>query len=312
MKSEKDEFLLNKPLVSVVIPNYNYARYLTETLQSVIQQTYQNIEVIVVDDGSTDNSIEVIEALAKEDPRIKLVAKKNGGLSSARNAGIRNCSGDYIAFLDSDDKWEPGKISSQIKALKVFSCDVVFSDYKFYRNDVLENRPEFEFKERLSVTDFIGSNPVLGSASSILMKKEVVAKTGFFDENLNSVEDLDYWTRIAINGFSFQFVNEKDVILRLHPVSMVNNSLKMHMNHSQVLLKQLELIKLSSINININEFNLEIEKRLNRLHWYMIESKSWRCAMSHAFLILRIRGFNSLFLKHRYVFKYFLKFLFTK
>ena len=98
--------------VSVIIPNYNYARFIGEAIESVLAQTYQPLEIIVVDDASTDDSIKVIESFGD---KVKLIRQENGGVGKARNTGARNAGGDFLAFLDADDIWLPEKIEKQIK-----------------------------------------------------------------------------------------------------------------------------------------------------------------------------------------------------
>src|SRR4030067_1442187 len=113
------------PLIIIIIPVYNAEQYLPETLDSVFTQTYTNIEVITVDDGSTDKSAEII----KRYPAVKYIRQKNGGVSNARNSGIKASSGDYIAFLDQDDLWLPEKLKIQLEIASrhqesgIFFCD---------------------------------------------------------------------------------------------------------------------------------------------------------------------------------------------
>lgn len=123
-------------LVSVIIPVYNVLPYLNRCVQSVLMQSYKNIEVILVDDGSTDGSSEFCDNLAKQDHRIKVVHKINGGLSSARNAGIKNASGDYCFFVDSDDYISTNTISVMVKNAKLKNADLVVCGY----NDVYKNK----------------------------------------------------------------------------------------------------------------------------------------------------------------------------
>lgn len=104
-----------KPLISVLIANYNYAKYIGETLESVLLQTYPHFEVIICDDGSTDNSCEVIEAYIQKDPRLKLVLKQNGGVASALNAAYRESSGQIVCLLDADDLWMPNKLQTVLE-----------------------------------------------------------------------------------------------------------------------------------------------------------------------------------------------------
>ena len=100
-----------KPLVSAIIPNYNYSRYIGEAVESALNQTYKNIEVIVVDDGSCDDSLKVLSAYVD---RIKVVSQKNAGVAMARNNGVEVSTGEYVAFLDADDVWLPDKVEKQV------------------------------------------------------------------------------------------------------------------------------------------------------------------------------------------------------
>ncbi|MGG8363830.1 glycosyltransferase family 2 protein, partial [Bacillus cereus] len=107
-----------KQLVSVVIPLYNTEKYIEETMQSILDQTYKNIEIVIVDDGSKDQSPSIVKNLAEKYPgQVKYVHQKNQGVSVARNTGIENASGEYIAFLDSDDLWHPTKIEKQVESM---------------------------------------------------------------------------------------------------------------------------------------------------------------------------------------------------
>ena len=122
---------LSQPLVSVVIPVYGVERYIKEALDSVIAQTYNNLEIIVVDDQSPDNSIEIVQN-SYTDSRIRIIQQKNRGLAGARNTGIRNANGSYIAFLDSDDFWQANKIEEHIATMQAnMSCGVSFSASRF-------------------------------------------------------------------------------------------------------------------------------------------------------------------------------------
>lgn len=121
---------MEKGLVSIVTPVYNGAKYVCETIDSVLRQTYANWEMIVVDDGSKDNSAEIINEYVRRDKRIVLLRQANGGSASARNNGIRNAKGQYIALLDADDLWEPDFLESQLALMKRKSAIVVHASYK--------------------------------------------------------------------------------------------------------------------------------------------------------------------------------------
>ncbi|MCH4552099.1 glycosyltransferase family 2 protein [Aestuariibaculum lutulentum] len=117
-------------MVSIVTPAYNSEKYIIETIQSVLNQTYQNWEWIIVDDGSTDNTVNIVKEFISKDSRIKLFQlKSNLGPALARNKGIEEAKGDFIAFLDSDDIWKPDKLEKQIAFMKTEKCDVCFSSY---------------------------------------------------------------------------------------------------------------------------------------------------------------------------------------
>jgi len=166
------------PLVSVVIPVYNVEQYIQEALDSALKQTYRNIEIIVVDDGSPDNSVAIIQK-RYNDPRLRIVRQRNRGLAGARNTGIRHASGQYVAFLDSDDFWQPNKIELQIDAM--------------LKNP---NYGGFETKDKAC---------------------DGIPYTQYFDENLSQSEDVDCWTRIAIQtGTDFYYIEQPLTNYRLN------------------------------------------------------------------------------------------------
>lgn len=126
---------LQQGLVSIIMPMYNAANYVTEAILSVQAQDYDNWELIVINDGSTDDGPEIVKRLAQTDPRIKLINKTNGGIASARNAGIKAAKGQYVAFLDSDDKWLEGKLTKQINLLKEKSAKFCYGATAFMSDD---------------------------------------------------------------------------------------------------------------------------------------------------------------------------------
>lgn len=117
-------------MISVIVPVYNGEKTIKDTLKSILAQTYKDIEVIAVNDGSTDNTRQVLEELAENDDRIKIINKENGGVSSARNAGLRAANGDYITFLDADDAIEPDMYKLLIDAMEKYSVDIAHCGYK--------------------------------------------------------------------------------------------------------------------------------------------------------------------------------------
>src|SRR5690606_11174352 len=196
---------LNK--ISVVIPMYNSEKTIERALDSVISQTYQGkIEIIVVNDGSKDNSAEILENYNKERPNctIQLINQQNGGVSKARNTGLKNATGEIIALLDSDDAWLEDKLEIQMKYL--FNQDVNFvcalrnNDKITFPYKIVNNFSVITLKKLLF--------KVVGQTSTALFKKEVLQNPGFFDENQKYSEDANFWMRIAINN-KMIILNEK-------------------------------------------------------------------------------------------------------
>lgn len=141
-----------QPLISIVVPVYNVKQFLTKCLNSIISQTYSNLEIIVVDDGSTDGSATICDDYAKKDKRISVIHKENGGLASARNAGIDVAKGTYIGFVDSDDYIEPYMYEKLLQAILKYSCNIavcginyVFDDGEVIAKANIEPEQFFEF-----------------------------------------------------------------------------------------------------------------------------------------------------------------------
>ena len=190
------------PLVTVVTPAYNIAKYIGETIDSVLRQTFRDFEYLVVDDGSTDDSVDIIKAHVRDDPRFRLMQGEHRGLSAARNAGIREAKGQYIAFVDGDDRWHPKFLERQLQLIQSLPPDVgaVFCRSRL----VLENGTlVFLQWQRAGRYDFddmlVASNPAR-NGSSLLIRKSCFADVGGFNEELDHLEDLDMWLRIAASS----------------------------------------------------------------------------------------------------------------
>lgn len=190
-------------LVSVVIPNYNGARWIDETLQSVRAQTHADLEILVVDDGSTDDSAVIVERHAAQDSRVRLIRQANGGVASARNNGWRAARSDFIAFIDSDDLWSRDKIERQLTRLTAPDTPgLVYSGYAPIDADsmTIERPPcpgfEGSVLPRLALGNFIGN----GSAA--LVRRSVLEQCGGFEPALHHAraqgcEDLLFYCRAA-------------------------------------------------------------------------------------------------------------------
>lgn len=255
----------DKPSVSIIIPNYNYAHLIEETLESVKNQSYTDFECIIVDDGSTDNSLEVLTEFIALDERFKLLCKTNGGLSSARNEGLKLAQGDYIAFLDSDDLWKVDKLKNQIEAVKTKNVDVVFSSIENFNSE--ENLDVMYYEEGgLDKYAFLANNPIPGGSSNFLMKRKVFESVGYYNNDLRSSEDLHYFFRIAFNDFKFGFIDSVDVKIRKHAGSMQTNFLKMYFGKLYCFELCFELM-LSSNNVNKSKLEKAYYRKFQNMLW---------------------------------------------
>lgn len=221
------------PVISVVIPVYNGAKTIKETIESVLQQTYQSFEIIVINDGSQDETLAVINSI--QDQRVKVFSYPNAGLSASRNRGFAQARGEYIAFLDADDLWTKDKLEAQLEALQqnpqaavAYSwTDHIDEDGKFLR-PASYNSCSGNVYERLLIGNFL----VCGS--NTLIRAQALTKIGGFDESLNSAEDWDMWLRLA-PCHEFVVVPRPQVLYRISPYSMSANISKMELASLQVL-----------------------------------------------------------------------------
>jgi glycosyltransferase involved in cell wall biosynthesis len=197
--------------VSVIIPTYNRANLLPRPIKSVLNQTFQDFELIIVDDGSTDNTRELVEEFQKKDSRIKYIFQENsGGPAKPINTGIKNSKGEYIAILESDDEWLPEKLEKQIKVLEEFKNVSLVSCYAF--------RIFADGTKKLYKTPYLGifkktkwklfwEKWGIISLSTVMVRKEVIEKVGFFDEKIKTGADIDFYLR-CIKKFDFYFIHE--------------------------------------------------------------------------------------------------------
>ena len=199
---------MSKPLVSVIIPTFNRGYCLEESVRSVLQQSFTDFELIVVDDGSTDNTLEVVAQF----PAVKLLRlEENRGVSFARNRGMAVAEGDCIAFLDSDDLWEQDKLATQVKWIERDS-QAVYTDEIWIRNGVRVN--PMNKHRKYSGDIFRYCLPLcIVSPSSVLLRTELLNEVGGFDESMPVCEDYDLWLRIA-KRYPFHFIEEKLIVKR--------------------------------------------------------------------------------------------------
>jgi glycosyltransferase involved in cell wall biosynthesis len=194
-------------MVSIVITTYNRRAFLREAIFSVLNQDYEDKEIIIVDDGSTDNSFQEARGFP-----VRYVWKKNGGISSARNMGIAISKGEYIAFLDVDDLWKKGKLTDQIQKMIIGDIDISYTDEIWIRNGERVNQRDKHRK--YSGFIFERCLPLcIISPSSVVIKRTVFEKIGFFDETLPVCEDYDMWLRIT-SQFPVLFIEKPFIIKR--------------------------------------------------------------------------------------------------
>ena len=201
--------------ISVIVPNYNYGRFLATTLNSIRAQTLKPREIIVVDDGSNDMSVNLVR---DQFPEIKLVAQENKGVNAARNHGIKLAKGKFIALCDSDDLWLPEKLEKQIQLFAKPKTILVGSHIKEFGENARGSTEYAKFRGDLSqkYKRFPGTAWIPGTCSSSLFLRSVALDIGLFDENLRgSAEDWEFFARLAIQG-DFDFVDEVLVKIRKH------------------------------------------------------------------------------------------------
>ena len=185
-------------MISVVIPTHNRVDLLPRAIRSVQNQTYKDIEIIVVSDGSTDGTDNLMEELSKKDPRIKYISYHPGHNGNyARNQGIMAAHGEYVAFLDDDDEWLPSKLEEQ---LKIMESDpeiglVYTGTHSVYVDDGIEYDSYPIYQGDMS-KQILYSN-YIGSTTTVMLRRQIFEKSGLFDEELPAIQDYDLWIRVC-------------------------------------------------------------------------------------------------------------------
>lgn len=258
------------PKVSVVIPTYNYARFLSESIQSVLDQTYTDFELVVVDDGSTDNTREVVESF--HDPRIRYIYQENQGVSAAQNTGTNVSVGEYICGLGSDDMYLPMNLEMKVKILN--SCPevgLVCSDAYIFDNktgNILgrywHDKPfhywvDPERASRQPLRELLNRGCFI-APQTILIRRRVMDAVGSFDESIPTHEDWDLFIRVA-QQFAIETIDVPLLKLRRHDVSLTANWDNMYQGAVTILNKATETYSFSGTELRL------IKKRLARTHF---------------------------------------------
>lgn len=222
--------------VDVIIPVFNGQEFILEAIRSIESQTVRPARIIIIDDGSTDRTADIVRTYSATIPIIYL-KNTHRGLSSARNYGISQSQNDYIGFLDADDVWYPKKLEAQLAVFRSSSFSdlgLVYCDYsliddqgqptdKYYHVTIDPTGRGRVFNK------ILGENKIVSSASGALVRRTCFERSGLFDEKLTAAEDWDMWLRIA-QGFSFDFVDQPLVKIRRHGRNMQKDSVRMFTN----------------------------------------------------------------------------------
>lgn len=238
--------MTNNPLVSIIIPCHNQGHFISQAIESALAQTYQNIEVVVVNDGSTDNTRKVMESYGEQ---IQYIEKENGGPSSARNSGVLGSSGEWLQFLDADDIITSNKIEKQALGGLPSYVGCVYSGWRDVHvcGEIMASC--FPKVPSDFVKAFLTGNMLTPSA--ILIRRTAFESAGGFDEGLKGFEDWDLWFRIALDGWRFVSVDGIYTIHRIHENNLSGNSESM-LEQSLLLLDKMEgIVRRNSEHVQI-------------------------------------------------------------
>jgi glycosyltransferase involved in cell wall biosynthesis len=244
-EDRRDNFQSGQRLVSVVVPAFNASAYIERTLSSALRQTYTALEIIVVNDGSTDHTAKLIEQMAMSDSRIRLLSTSNRGVAAARNTGIEASSGQFVAFLDADDLWHRTKIEKQVNALNRLSSRwaAVYTLHYIINEDDEIIRPGSSDVARGYIYARHLNVKYVGNGSALLVRRNVALAIGGFDSSyaaagIGGCEDLDFELRLAARYF-IEVVPERLVGYRKYPGSMSSDHLRMGKSALEVVRRSL-------------------------------------------------------------------------
>lgn len=221
--------MTSSPFVTIVIPAYNAVDFLSDTIQSVLNQSYENWELLVVNDGSTDGTSALVNTYCELDHRIHLITKGNGGVSTARNLGIKKSKGELIAFLDSDDLWLKDKLSVHVDYMRSHpQIGLSFARVELIEsNGETTNKLTNNIEENLEPQTFFYTNPTI-TTSNIVVRKSVFDNLQGFDESIQYSEDIDLLFRIAFQKkWIIQGIDQVLIQYRVHSSGLSSKLTKM-------------------------------------------------------------------------------------
>lgn len=264
-------------MISVIIPVFNAEKYIERLLNSIINQTYKDLDIIVVNDGCTDGTMKVVEKFKNIDSRIRIINKENGGVSSARNLGIDNAIGDYISFIDADDWLEINFYERLIFTIEKENVDVVRCNY-------IKNDSDNNFISAGNISDIAGQvfntqevkercipkifeNTLEAYMPLLFIKSEIVKKIPKFDTSICMMEDLLYYIELLVNVDSVYFLDEK----LYHYCVNLNSSSKKRSNYIRNLNSTLSVVKIIKEKLNKHELLEEnMLKEINYIYSTMV------------------------------------------
>lgn len=228
---------MNNPLVSVIVPSYNQSDFLNETLNSVLSQTFDDWECIIINDGSTDETEKVAESYCLKDKRFRYFKKENGGLSLARNKGIELASGKFIQFLDSDDIIDSRKFEIQMKGSEENEADVYISDYNFFEGDIttqFENRlsrQQYDLSLDGFLYKWLNLTFVIPIHCGLFKRQFIITNKLFFDERVKAIEDWIFWCSFMLH--KPRLIHNSAILAhyRIHEKSMSKDLQRMYMSY---------------------------------------------------------------------------------
>ncbi|TCO06896.1 glycosyltransferase family 2 protein [Natronoflexus pectinivorans] len=281
-------------MISIIIPSYNSAHMVCDTIESVLNSKEENYEIILVNDGSTDNTAEVLSPYFSN-KRLKYIEHENKGLAGARNTGILNAKGEYLVFLDADDLILPDKLTVQQKYLDVNpSIDIVYSNSEWFIEDNFDNTRDVSFPvytgnviEYLIYGNFIHVN-------SVMVRKDAVVNAGLFDETLRELEDWDLWLRMALNGSKFGFTPGVLSKVRIRKGSMTSNQMRMNVTMVRVLEKTIIMLELknfkNSILVKANHalFIYRLKTKQNKNYIQDLIKTNYKIGISFSWIMLKM------------------------
>jgi glycosyltransferase involved in cell wall biosynthesis len=276
---------MSTPLVSIITPIYNGKQYISETIKSALAQTYKNFELLLINDGSTDNSAEIIRSYFN-DERIIYIEQKNSGVASARNTAIRVAKGKYIGFLDQDDLWHKNKLEEQVAILENDENIALIHS----KQDFIDSQGnEINFNWIIGGTgdcfaDIFIKNKI--AVLTVLIRKTILDEIGLFNEQLSGADDYEMWLRVTLRH-PIKYLDIPLATYRFHDNNISKNSFKMTI---------LELNTINSIIFNYPEVLKKIPKKTirNRLYslntqlgeWYSWHDKNFYQARKHFFIAI--------------------------